>query len=63
MGVPFTARLDLSLCGKWYCRALVALLVGVLIRRILMLPLAYCVICTMYAAVCSICVVVPVIQQ
>ena len=53
----FTMRLDLSLCGMWYCEALV-LLVGVLLCRVLTLPWVYCVICTMYAAACSIHVVV-----
>jgi len=51
-------RLDLSLCVMWDCEALVGLLVGVLLCRVLMLPRAYCVICTMYAAACSIRVVV-----
>jgi len=51
-------RLDLSLCGMWYCEALV-LLVGVFLQcRVLALPRVYCVICTMYAAACSIRVVV-----
>ena len=49
----FTMRLDLSLCGMWYCKALV-LLVGVLLCRVLTLPRAYCVICPMCAAACSI---------
>jgi len=53
----FTMRLDLSLCGMWYCEALV-LLVGVLLCGVLTLPRAYCVICTVYAAACSIRVVV-----
>ena len=55
----FTMRLDLSLCSMWYCEALV-LLVGVFFLqcRVLTLPQAYCVICTMYAAACSIRVMV-----
>jgi len=54
----FTMWLDLSLCGMWYCEALVVLLVGVLLCRVLTLPWVYCVICTMHAAACSISVVV-----
>jgi len=56
----FTMRLDLSLCGMWYCEALVLLVrVFFLIQcTVLVLPRAYCVICTMYAAPCSIRVVV-----
>ena len=51
-------RLDLSLCGIWYCEALV-LLVGVFLQcRVLALSRVYCIICTMYAAACSIRVVV-----
>ena len=53
----FVVQLDLSLCGRRYCKVLV-LLVQVLIRRIRTLSRAYCVICTMYAAACSIRVVV-----
>jgi len=49
----FTVRLDLSLCDMWYCEALVVLLVGVLLCRVLTLPRAYCVI-FMY------CVLLPV---
>ena len=49
----FTMWLDLSLCGMWYCEALVVLLVGVLLCRVVTLPRAYCVICTMCAAACS----------
>jgi len=56
-GVMFTMRLDPSLCGMWHCEAPV-LLVGVVFFilqcRVLALPRAYCVICTMYAAACSI---------
>ena len=54
----FTTRLNLSLCGMWYCEALV-LLVGVFLQcRVLTLPRAYYVICTTYVAACSIRVVV-----
>jgi len=53
----FTVRLDLSLCGMWYCEVLV-LLVGVLLCGVLTLPRMYCVICAMYVAACSIRVVV-----
>ena len=54
----FTMRLDLSLCGMWYCGAPV-LLVGVFFKcRVLALPPAYCVMCTMYVAACSIRVLV-----
>jgi len=53
-------RLDLSLCVTWYCEALVPLVRFFLFLRctVLALPRAYCVICTMYAAPCSIRVVV-----
>ena len=51
-----TMRLDLSLCGMWYCEALV-LLVGVYYVEFLHYH-GRTVICTMYAAACSISVVV-----
>ena len=50
LGVMFTMRLDLSLCGMWYCEALVLLVGFFLQRRVLTLPREYCVICTMYVA-------------
>ena len=54
----FTMWLDLSLCGMWYCEALV-LLVGVFLQcRVLVLSRVYCIICIIYAAACSIRVVV-----
>ena len=54
----FTMRLDLSLCGMWYCGAPV-LLVGVFLQcRVLALLRAYCVMCTIYATACSIRVLV-----
>jgi len=59
LGVMSTMRLDLSLCDMWYCEALV-LLVGVFFLqcRVLALSRAYCVICTMYVAACSVRVLV-----
>jgi len=50
-------RLDLSLCDMWYCETLV-LLVGVYYVEFLHYRGAYCVICTMYVAACSVRVVV-----
>jgi len=49
-------RLDLSLCGMWYCKALVLLGQGFFFLqcRVLALPRVYCVICTIYAAACSV---------
>ena len=46
-------RLGLSLCGTCNCGAPV-LLVGDFPLRVLALPRAYCVICTMYVAACSV---------
>ena len=56
-------RLDLPLCGMWYCEALV-LLDGVFLQcRVLALSRVYCIICTMYAAACSIHVLVCTTQH
>jgi len=55
-----TMRLDLSLCGMWYCDALILLVGGFFFLqcRVLALSRVYCVICTMYAAACSVRVLV-----
>jgi len=53
-----TMRLGLSLCGTCNCGAPV-LLVGVFLQcRVLALPRAYCVMCTVYVAACSVRVLV-----
>ena len=49
-------QLDLSLCGMWYCKALVPL-VGVYYVEVLHYR-GHTVICTMYVAACSVSVVV-----
>ena len=55
----FSMRLDLSLCGMWYCEALLLLIGGFFYNaEFFALSRVYCIICTMYAAACSIRVLV-----